>query len=113
MHELSLAAELVAECQRRAAGRPVLCVRVRVTGAEEDGELAMAFDELAGEALGGARLEIEHLPPRLECSCGWSGVLDPASLSGHLALCPGCGAARSSPLVLELLTMQVEEVEVP
>lgn len=93
MHEASLAAELVEACKRRAGGTPVALVRVRhaVTVAEEP--LRQAFGLLAADGpLAGTRLELERVEPRLDCPCGFAGVLGRDDLAGGVRVCPSCGA---------------------
>jgi Zn finger protein HypA/HybF involved in hydrogenase expression len=96
VHELSLVAELVAECERRAAGAPVSLVRVRCAATIPEAALREAFRLLtAGGPLAAATLEVESLAVRLRCPCGFAGALGDADLAGHLAVCPSCGAVSS------------------
>lgn len=98
MHELSLVAELVAECERRAGGAPVSLVRVRCATTVPEAALRDAFQLLTADGpLAGATLEVEPLEVRLRCPCGFTGTLGDAELVGHLAVCPSCGAVSSHP----------------
>jgi Zn finger protein HypA/HybF involved in hydrogenase expression len=106
MHELSLAAELVEACRRRAGGAPVSLVRVRCATTIPEAALREAFRLLAADGpLAAAVLEVEPLEARLRCSCGFAGPLGEADVVGHLAVCPSCGAvsAHAPAVGLELL----------
>lgn len=108
MHELSLVAELVDECNRQAGGRPVRSVKVRCPSALDLDELRDLFAELAATSgLGDALLEIETVPTTLSCSCGFSGPLEAAESTGHLVVCPDCGTVQAAETGLELLAIRV------
>ena len=110
MHELSLVSELVDECCRRADGEPVAVVRVHCSMHEADGELQQAFLMMTAETpLDGAVLELETVPPTVECACGYSGSAGDG-LVGHLFVCPQC--AQVGPVrfpSLELLEVRMAE----
>ncbi len=108
MHELSLVAELVQECERHAAGRRVRAVTVRCAGGVEADEIEAAWSELGGPVLGDAALELELVPTVLRCPCGFSGVLDKAASTGHIAVCPACSAVRPIESPLELVAIRLE-----
>jgi Zn finger protein HypA/HybF involved in hydrogenase expression len=96
VHELSLVADLVVECERRAGGATVSLVRVRCPTTIPEAALREAFQLLAaGGPLATATLEVEPLEVRLRCPCGFAGTLGEADLAGHLAVCPACGAISS------------------
>ncbi|MGD1052927.1 MAG: hydrogenase maturation nickel metallochaperone HypA [Candidatus Dormibacteria bacterium] len=106
MHELSLVTELVAECARRAGGRPVAGVLVRCPDGVDAGELTEAFDHLtSGGALAGAHLEIETVPQVLTCACGFAGEVDPEQCAGHMVICPDCNRVHEAPDALELVAV--------
>ncbi|MGD1012482.1 MAG: hydrogenase maturation nickel metallochaperone HypA [Acidimicrobiales bacterium] len=91
MHELSLVSELVEECCRRADGKPVSVVRVRMALPDHDGEMQQAFVMLTGGTpLNGAVLEIESAPLTVECACGYTGPVGEAGIAGHMFVCPEC-----------------------
>jgi len=107
MHEVSLVAQLVGECERRAAGRPASLVRVRHVSAIPEDVLRQAFAMLTeGGVLAEARLETEPFDIRLECPCGFSGPLGHDDLiDASMAVCPSCGdvTARQRTAEIELL----------
>ena len=108
MHELSLVAELVAECERRASGRTVTSVQVRCPATIELHEVEQAFQVLiAGGPMEAARLEIETFSPTLSCGCGFSGPVGRDESVGHLLVCPGCAAVHESHATLELVGIQL------
>jgi Zn finger protein HypA/HybF involved in hydrogenase expression len=111
MHEVSLVAELVDECQRQAAGRPVRLVRVRHASSIPDEALQQAFRMLTdGGNLADARLATEPFDVTLQCGCGFSGVLGHDDLiGGSVAVCPACGdvSTRSRTAELELLEVAI------
>jgi Zn finger protein HypA/HybF involved in hydrogenase expression len=79
MHEVSLVAALIAECERRAASQPVRLVRVRHASSIPEPALKQAFRMLTeGGNLANALLEAEKFEVLMRCGCGF-------------ALWPGCG----------------------
>lgn len=111
MHEVSLVEELVAECEQRAAGRPVLLVRIRHATTIPGPTLQQAFRMLAeGGVLAGARLEAVPFEVRLTCACGFDGALGHDDLiEASMAVCPACGdvSTRSRTAELELLEVVI------
>ena len=107
MHEVSLVAELIRECQLRASGLPVRRVRVRHASSIPEPALQQAFRMLTvGGCMAEALLEAEPFDIRLRCGCGFDGVLGHDDLiSGSIAVCPDCGdvSIRSRTAELELL----------
>ena len=93
MHEVSLVAELITECERRSAGQPVRLVRVRYASSIPEPALRQAFQMLtAGGTLAHAALEGETFDVQLRCRCGFAGVLGHDDLiSASVAVCPTCG----------------------
>lgn len=131
MHELSLAEELVARCAELAGGRRVVQVRARASFGVDEQELSEAFllaaaggtgggggaggaaagaggalEGAAGGALAGAVLELQLVPARLECPCGWAGELPDDYVVGHIGVCPGCGRAAELPGGLEVVGLR-------
>lgn len=112
MHEVSLVAELVAECERRSGGQPVSLVRVRhATSIPEDG-LQQAFRMLTETGiLAGASLVADAFEIRLQCACGFDGALGHDDLiSGAVALCPRCTAVSTLSRTAELELLEVRTV---
>lgn len=93
MHEYGLCEGIVATVRRRAAGRRVgrVVVRIGVRHAALAAPMAQAFEAVtAGTEVSGARLDIVPVPLLIVCrACGASG-----DTSDPLALCPGCGGDR-------------------
>jgi len=106
VHELSLVAELVQECRRRASGAPVSLVRVRCAATVPEAALREAFRLFAADGpLAAASLQVEPLELPLQCPCGFTGAVGDTEVVGHLVVCPSCGAVSThAPTVgLELL----------
>jgi Zn finger protein HypA/HybF involved in hydrogenase expression len=107
MHELSLVAELVDECVRRADGHDVATIRVRHATTISEETLRQAFEMVtAGGPLAGVRLEAEPFDLEFECSaCHYADVLDHDHAVGHLRVCPSCGSVSNDaqPCELELV----------
>jgi hydrogenase nickel incorporation protein HypA/HybF len=80
MHELSIAAAIVAIADNQAAGRRVLAVDVRVGALRQVVPTALEFAfelTVQGSALEGAQLRIESVPAVGRCSdCGRTSELD-------------------------------------
>lgn len=98
MHELSVVEELVAKCSLLAQGRPVLRVWARCPSAMGTDELEECFAYVVGQLgqtgqspLAGAQLRLETAPARLDCGCGYTGLVGEADVAGHMAVCPACG----------------------
>jgi hydrogenase nickel incorporation protein HypA/HybF len=74
MHEVGLARAIVAAAERRAAGRPVRAVHVRVGALHRalPEPMRFAFESLvAGTPLDGAQLDVVTVPVASTCrSCG-------------------------------------------
>jgi Zn finger protein HypA/HybF involved in hydrogenase expression len=109
MHEASLVAELVEACERHAGGAAVALVRVRHAATVSEEQLRQAFRLLTADGpLASAELELERVEQRLECPCGFAGVLGNDDLAGPVAVCPSCGAVspRRPDAELELLELR-------
>ena len=110
MHEVSLVAQLIEECERRAAGRTVRVVRVRHASTIPEPVLRQAFTMLTeGSSLGDATLEAEEFHFSLTCACGFDGTLGHDDvISGHIVACPSCGdvSTRRQTAELELLEVR-------
>ena len=111
MHEVSLVAELIDECLRRAAGQPVELVRIRHASTVPAEGIRYAFDLLAADGeLANARLEAERIPVLHACACGFAGELGHDDVVGSTAVvCPGCGlvSAQQRQADLELLEVRL------
>lgn len=92
MHEFGLCEPIVAAVERRAAGRPVERVRVRVgalhrvAGPAMDQAFALAAE---GTVADGADVDLIVVPLSIHCgACGHDGTTE-----DPLSLCPACGSA--------------------
>jgi Zn finger protein HypA/HybF involved in hydrogenase expression len=109
MHELSLVAELIAECERVSAGHPVQLVRVRHASTIPEPALRQAFRMLTeGGPLATAALEAEIFDMHLQCRCGFCGVLEHDNLiGGSVAVCPNCDEVSTLRRTAELEIVEV------
>lgn len=109
MHEVSLVAALIEECERRSAGRPVQLVRVRHASSIPTDALEQAFRMLTeGGALADTALDAESFDIRLDCACGFSGALGHDDLIGvAVAICPSCGALSKPERTAEIELLEV------
>jgi Zn finger protein HypA/HybF involved in hydrogenase expression len=109
VHEVSLVADLLAECERQAAGRPVEAIRVRHASSIDEATLRQAYAALtAGGALAVTTLEAETFEIRLTCGCGFDGPLGHDDLvSGSVAVCPSCGEVSTLKRTAELELLEV------
>ncbi|MFI5040516.1 MAG: hydrogenase maturation nickel metallochaperone HypA [Acidimicrobiales bacterium] len=113
MHELGLCEDIVAAVERRADGRPVLKVRVRVGGLHhvhpEAFEQSFAVAAAGGPAEG-AVAELVLVPVRAHCgSCGEDTESDELIIS-----CAECGSVEieltgGDELILEYLEYRAPE----
>lgn len=104
MHELSLVAELVDECVRRADGQHIECVQIRHATTIDEEALRQMFAMLTAEGpLVGARVDTEAFAITLRCTaCKRVSVLDHDHAIGHLRVCPSCGTVSDDPQPCEL-----------
>ncbi|MFE9955141.1 hydrogenase/urease maturation nickel metallochaperone HypA [Micromonospora sp. NPDC005299] len=110
MHETGLSEAIVAAAVRRAAGRRVTGLRVRIGGHPVDPEVVAQGIQLAaaGTIAADAAVDLVLEPMTVTChDCGRSGPVD-----DHLAMvaCPGCGGVNidvtgSDDVVLESITV--------
>lgn len=109
MHEVSLVAELITECERRSAGQPVELVRVRHASSIPESALRQAFRMLTeGGSLADAALEAETFDVVLRCGCGFAGALGHDDLiSASVAVCPACGDVSTLRRTAELELLEV------
>jgi Zn finger protein HypA/HybF involved in hydrogenase expression len=109
MHEVSLVADLIAECERRSAGVAVRLVRVRHASSIPEPALRQAFLLLTeGGVLADATLEAETFDVHLNCGCGFAGALGHDDLiSGSVAVCPACGEVSTLHRTAELELLEV------
>ena len=108
MHEYSLACEIFENVMAIAQANNALAVRSitlkigRLAHINPD-QLLFSFETLAeGSIASNAKMNVEFVPPSIECECGYRGTLDDitddaadteASLSEYIARmnCPVCG----------------------
>jgi Zn finger protein HypA/HybF involved in hydrogenase expression len=109
MHEVSLVAELIAECERRSSGQPVRLVRVRHASSVPEPALRQAFQMLTeGGNLADSTLETEMFDVMLHCGCGFAGALGHDDLiGGSVAVCPICGDVSTLRRRAELELLEV------
>jgi Zn finger protein HypA/HybF involved in hydrogenase expression len=109
MHEMSLVAELISECERRSAGRPVQLVRVRHASSIAEPALRQAFRMLTNDTrMADARLEAQQFDVELRCGCGFAGALGHDDLiGGSVAVCPACGDVSTTRRTAELELLEV------
>lgn len=109
MHEVSLVAELVEECERRAAGHLVCLVRIRHASSIPAAALQQAFHMLTKDGCAAdARLDAEVFDVRLCCACGFDGVLGHDDLvGGSMAVCPDCGDVSTLSRTADLELIEV------
>jgi Zn finger protein HypA/HybF involved in hydrogenase expression len=109
MHEVSLVADLIAQCERQAAGQRVTVVRVRHASSIPESALQQAFRMLTeGGSLADATLEAEAFDVHLDCECGFAGVLGHDDvISSSLAVCPACGNVSTLHRTAELELLEV------
>ena len=115
MHETGLSEAIVAAAVRRAAGRRVTGLRVRIGGHPVDRDVVTQGIQLAaaGTVAADTAVDLVLEPMTVAChECGRSGPID-----DHLAMvaCPRCGGVDidvtgDDDVVLESIT--VEDVEV-
>ncbi|MGH9120855.1 MAG: hydrogenase maturation nickel metallochaperone HypA [Acidimicrobiales bacterium] len=93
MHELALAEAIAETARRRAEGRRVQTVMVRVGYLRQVVPSSLEFSwemVTAGSDLEGVSLEIEHVPAAVLCSaCGAQ-----SRLSQPIVCCPACGSSE-------------------
>jgi len=115
MHEVGLVEGIVEAVERRAGGRPVARVRVRIGTLHRagDGPMEQSFELVgAGTIVEGARLELVQIPVTSTCgTCGHAE--DGAEI---LLACPSCGSvsiehAGGDELTLESIEYRSEPVE--
>ncbi len=109
MHEVSLVADLIAECELRSGGLPVQLVRVRHASGIPESALQQAFRMLTeGGGLADATLEAEAFDVELRCECGFVGPLGHDDLAGSpVVACPACGEISARPRTAELELVEV------
>ena len=114
MHELGLCEGVLEAVERRAAGRRVTRVRVRV-GAQHR-VVSSAFDQsfalvAEGTVADGAAVDLVVVPVRARCrDCG-----NEAEATDVLAICPACGGldvetTGGDELILEAIHLEEDDV---
>jgi len=114
VHEMGLCQAIVEATLRRAAGRPVRAVRVRVGGHPVDPQvIAQGFRmAAAGTYAEGAELDLVVEPQTAHCrSCGADSPVTAATV---LVACPRCGgldmdAPLTEQLVVESIAISEDE----
>lgn len=113
MHEVSLVAELVSECERLSSGQAVRLVRVRHASSIQEPALRQAFQMLTIDTgLSGARLETVTFDIELTCACGFNGVLGHDDvIARSVVVCPACGnvTTQRRTAELELIAMEIAD----
>jgi Zn finger protein HypA/HybF involved in hydrogenase expression len=112
VHEVSLVAELITECELRSAGQPVRLVRVRHASSIREPALRQAFRMLTeGSSLADATLEVETFEVELRCACGFAGALGHDDLiAASVAVCPACGEVTTLRRTAELELLEVRTI---
>jgi Zn finger protein HypA/HybF involved in hydrogenase expression len=112
MHEVSLVAELITECERRSAGQQVQLVRVRHASSIAEDALHQAFRMLTENgSMAEATLDAEMYEVALTCACGFAGALGHDDLiGGSVAVCPVCGDVSPLRRRAELELLEVRTV---
>ncbi|MGR6320154.1 hydrogenase/urease maturation nickel metallochaperone HypA [Micromonospora soli] len=115
MHETGLSEAIVAAAVRRAAGRRVSGLRVRIGGHPVDPDVVTQGIQVAaaGTVVADAAVDLILEPMTVQChGCGRS-----APVHDHLAMvaCPGCGGvdidvSGSDDVVLESITVDSAEL---
>jgi hydrogenase nickel incorporation protein HypA/HybF len=117
VHEVGICADLLATVERRAAGRRVTGVKVRVGAlhAVAPPAFSSAFELVAaGTVAADAALDLVVLPVRMRCrGCGEQTAGDEL-----VGLCPRCGAGDleltgGDELMLESITVAGGDGDVP
>jgi hydrogenase nickel incorporation protein HypA/HybF len=92
MHELGMCEGIVEAALRRADGRPVRGIRVRVGGHPVDPEVIEQGVQVAalGTLVEGAAIDLVLDP--LSVRCARCGAETPVNSAMVLAACPACGA---------------------
>jgi len=112
MHEVGLVEGIVEAVERRANGRPVARVRVRIGTLHRaaDGPMEQAFEMVGpGTVVEGATLELVQIP--VASTCGSCGHVEEAT--EILVACPSCGGisiahAGGDELTLESIEYRAE-----
>lgn len=114
MHETGLTEAIVSAAVRRAAGRRVTGLRVRIGGHPVDPEVVVQGIQVAaaGTVVAAAAVDLVLEPMTVDCrGCGRSGPID-----DHLAMvaCPQCGGVDievtgSDDVILESITVDLGE----
>jgi hydrogenase nickel incorporation protein HypA/HybF len=114
VHELGLCEGILEAVERRAAGRRVTRVRVRIGARHRVVEPALdqAFALVsAGTVADGAAVDLVVVPARVRClDCGQE-----AETTDHLAACPACGGLDlevdgGDELLLEAIELEAKDV---
>lgn len=91
MHETGLCDAILTAALRRAHGRPVRKVRVRVAGHPVDPEVINQGFQVAAAGTVAAGATVELVAEPVVARCGDCGHEAPAHDAAVLAACPSCG----------------------
>ena len=110
MHELGMCEGIVEAALRRADGRPVRGMRVRVGGHPVDPEVIEHGVQVAAMGTGAEGAVLDLVLEPLSVRCGDCGAQTPVSCAMTLAACPECGgvdveSAGGEDVVLESITV--------
>ena len=121
MHELAVAAAIVAAAERHAQGRPITVVRVRIGRLRQVVPDSLAFYfRIAADispSCKGARMEWERVASLLRCGpCGaeWDPAPPPAREDAELVVrfrCPECESSDHSVVSGDELVVESIDVE--
>lgn len=117
MHEIGLSEAIVEATLRRAQGRSVESVRVRVGGHPVDADVVNQGFQLAAMGTEAENATVEIVSEPLVVRCRDCGVEAPASDALHLAACAQCGgidveAVGTEEIVLEWIALRAPEGEI-
>jgi Zn finger protein HypA/HybF involved in hydrogenase expression len=110
VHEVSLVAELVDACLRRAGGAPVRRVTIRHASTASEAVIRQAFSMLTADGtLANAELSTEAFPVSIDCACGFAGSVGAdEGAGGGLVLCPSCATVHALPRQAEIELLAIE-----
>lgn len=91
MHELGLCEGIVEATLRRAKGRRVTAVRVRVGGHPVDAEVVNQGFRMAAAGTVAADATVELVMEPMTVRCHGCGAVSDADTSPGMAVCPRCG----------------------
>jgi hydrogenase nickel incorporation protein HypA/HybF len=113
MHELGMCEAIVAAALRRAAGRRVARIRVRVGGHPVDPDVVTQNIQLAAIGTVAEDLDVDLVLEPMSVSCSTCGRTAPVEDTFDLVACPGCGGvdvtiSGDDEVLLESITLHEE-----